>query len=52
MEHKNKLLAGEFYMYCMEHPEMRFWQALRNWSGYGYIWADAFDTFYWEGKDK
>lgn len=22
-----------FLAYCVEHPEERFWQALRNWSG-------------------
>ena len=36
---------------------MRFWQALRNWSGYSFILAIPagteldYDTFYWEGKN-
>ena len=26
-----------FIKYCLEHPEERFWQALRNWSKYDFI---------------
>ena len=26
-------LLTEFTKYCKEHPQERFWQALRNWSG-------------------
>jgi len=26
-------LLTEFTEYCKEHPQERFWQALRNWSG-------------------
>ena len=43
--------------YCGKHPELRFWQALRNWSGYGFILkADALDVcdgegLYYEGLD-
>lgn len=33
-----KLLA-DFTEYCQNHPEYRFWQALRNWSGYDKIIA-------------
>jgi len=45
-----------FNQYCVEHPTERFWQALRNWSGYAFIigavqlpkslfpWGE--DTFY------
>lgn len=52
---------GAFLAYCMDHPEERFWQALRNWTGasfihvvlpkadYGYT-GEAIDTFYWEGR--
>ena len=51
-----------FIQYCQEHPEERFWQALRNWSGYPFIYIgyqpsyeqhktfSVMDTFYWEGK--
>lgn len=28
-----------FVRYCYEHPEQRFWQALRNWSKYTYIFG-------------
>ena len=56
-EAKNsKVLAG-FVAYCKAHPEERFWQALRNWSGYVTIIAEnptgntseLLDTYYWEG---
>ena len=32
----NKLLTS-FSKYCAEHPQERFWQALRNWSGRAFI---------------
>jgi hypothetical protein len=45
-----------FLTYCHDHPDERFWQALRNWSGYDYIVASSdgydYDTFYWEGRNK
>lgn len=66
MESKNKKLLDEFVAYCEEHPEQRFWQAARNWSGatrimyeldYYLDYKDSHqsssrDTFYWEGKDE
>lgn len=49
---KNSRLLASFSQYCREYPEMRFFQALRNWSGYDYIIAKKdgkeSDTFYWE----
>jgi len=56
---KNVKLLVEFDEYCNKHPEERFWQALRNWSGFAFICAskqfpsgtDIIDTFHWEGKD-
>lgn len=30
---------ADFVEYCRAHPHDRFWQALRNWSGYGYIYV-------------
>lgn len=33
---RNSEKLASFVKYCEEHPEERFWQALRNWSGY---WA-------------
>jgi hypothetical protein len=56
---KNLELIASFKRYCISHPEERFWQALRNWSSYNFIWVsgdlertDLKDTFYFEGKDK
>lgn len=34
---KNIKLAEDFLKYCKEHPELRFWQALRAWSGFAFI---------------
>lgn len=58
---KNKTQLDSFVEYCTEHPEMRFWQALRNWSGRHFILASYYaphddlfntgssieDTYYW-----
>lgn len=57
---KNKLVLDDFVRYCDDHPEQRFWQALRNWSGFHFIlkfnnyekFLEGIDTFYFEGKDK
>lgn len=32
-----KLLS--FARYCIEHPDERFWQALRNWSTFSFIFG-------------
>jgi len=37
MKSKDKLL--DFIKYCMDHPDERFWVALRNWSKYYFIFA-------------
>ncbi len=34
---KSKKQLDSFTTYCNEHPEERFWQALRNWSGHACI---------------
>lgn len=47
---RNELSLNSFAGYCIEHPEQRFFQALRNWFGVGYIgfsndrekWDDTF----------
>ena len=53
---KNKDLLKSFSEYCKERPELRFWQALVNWSGWD-IYAEEetargnrkyYDVFYWE----
>lgn len=59
---KNARLLASLVLYCNEHPEERFWQALRNWSGENFILISNFaphdfgkeggwleDTFYLEG---
>lgn len=50
-------MAEEFLSYCKVNPSMRFWQALRSWSGHNFIFAShqkdkpkLHDTFYWDGK--
>lgn len=34
---KNNKLLSSFSEYCLEHPDERFWQALRNWSKKAFI---------------
>ena len=56
---RNSEVLADFVAYCQANPTMRFWQALRNWSGYHNIIAETIlpdssrslkDTFHWEGK--
>jgi len=53
---KSKELLSSFVIYCLLHPEQRFWQALRNWSGFHFIYGSdepdkaQIDTFYLEKK--
>ena len=55
---KNKVVLNSFVKYCRKHPEMRFWQALRNWAGFCFVavsksfFEDAVDSFYFKGKRK
>ena len=65
IENRNSVVLRSFVRYCEEHPELRFWQALRNWSGYNFVlvtnecpvFKDQIDTdtlndtFYWEGRN-
>jgi len=54
---KSQLLLESFVVYCQEHPEERFWQALRNWSRWSFVavsndlvgWTD---TMFWEGRSN
>jgi len=39
MKSNNQDKLNDFTVYCHEHPKERFWQALRNWSGYGFIYG-------------
>jgi hypothetical protein len=54
---RNEEQLTNFTEFCRANPELRFYQALRAWSGYGAIFvADDVDgtglkdTFYWEGR--
>jgi len=56
---RNEKVLDDFIRYCIMHPEERFWQALRNWSKFSFVFvatthenSSLQDTFYWEGKDK
>lgn len=56
---KNQKLLADFILYCVEHPHERFWQALRNWSGFNFVWVSSThethtlqDSFYFEGKHE
>jgi hypothetical protein len=57
-ETRNSAVLRDFVAYCVRHPHERFWQALRNWSGYNFILVsgkycgEGRDTFSWEGKDE
>lgn len=55
---RNSEVLADFVEYCEDHPDHRFWQALRNWSGYPFVVVRSsmpvpgdIDTFYWEGMD-
>jgi hypothetical protein len=64
---KNKKLLIDFSKYCTKNPNLRFWQALRNWADVKFIYASSKstsilekdtdiveslrDTFYWENKN-
>ena len=48
-----------FVQYCETYPELRFWQALKNWSEYSFILAvpsnqsnipTMIDTYSFEGR--
>ena len=36
---KSNEKLSEFVLYCQKHPSQRFWQALRNWSGFDAIYT-------------
>lgn len=36
---RNSEKLASFVAYCESHPDERFWQALRNWSGHWAILA-------------
>lgn len=60
---RNQKLLESFTVYCKQNPDQRFWQALRNWCGWPFMYASTRliekaphdgvlkDTFYWEGNE-
>lgn len=52
---KNSKRLESFTKYCKEHPEMRFFQALRNWLNVDAVLVEdngeIKDTFYQEQED-
>lgn len=48
---KNNQLLKYFTAYCEQHPEERFWQALRNFSGYAFIYGQQGGEFVSHGID-
>lgn len=64
MKSKNSKLVKSFVRFAEKNPEMRFWQALLNWSGFSIIavknkplkqWRSNYygfyDTYYFEDKN-
>ena len=67
MKSKNKKILDSFVKYCNTHPNERFWQALRDWSGFKFIYVSdkststdekdidivnsLYDTFYFTWDD-
>lgn len=54
---KPETLVDSFHKYCKDHPQLRFWRALRAWSGAGKILFQlgsdqADDTFNWQNRDR
>jgi hypothetical protein len=58
---KSFICLSSFVIYCNTHPELRFWQALLNWSGQKFILfsessqscEEGFtDPYYFEEKNK
>jgi len=53
---RNWEVLKDFIQYCVEHPEQRFWQALRNWAEVDAVLVlkdngcTKLDTYYREGK--
>jgi len=61
LKSKNQKTLSSFVTYCEQHPDERFWQALRNWAKVPYIFignhlasevSGGYDTFYISEKSK
>lgn len=47
MSNRNSKVLTSFVLYCSEHPEERFWQALRNWCGHNFILVNSRPPLDW-----
>lgn len=52
-QNNNATKLASFVAYCQEHPEERFWQALKNWAEVSYVYTQTEhspieDTYYKE----
>ena len=47
MKTRSSETLADFVRYCESNPQMRFWQALRNWSGFRAIVAVNGDNGLW-----
>lgn len=56
MENKNDKLLKDFADFCVEHPELRFFQALTVWLDVDKVLiekdGDSHDTYYCESKPR
>lgn len=68
MPTRNSEILASFVEFCVNRPDLRFWQALHIWSEIGFIlatkgkkeWRDSEpwdsntieSTFYWEGRNR
>jgi hypothetical protein len=66
MRNRNSEQLDSLVEYCQAHPDERFWQALRNWSGWQHVLVSndsdfvfspvtkgkIQDTFEWEGTKR
>lgn len=49
---KSKPLLLSFIAYCKAHPHERFWQALRNWSKYNFIFGSMVSPHLQDSEEK
>jgi hypothetical protein len=55
MTTRNSEVLKSFVEYCEAHPQERFWQALRNWSGHSFVFVGPLlptDYAYESGIDE
>ncbi len=44
-ETRNSKMLESFVAYCEENPQLRFWQALRNWCGWDAVMLVGHDSY-------